>query len=62
VSLSGILKGKEKGKEKQCFTKEDLATMFQQVYLDDPKGGFAGSGACDPRSFATFSFLQSASL
>jgi ATP-binding cassette subfamily D (ALD) long-chain fatty acid import protein len=39
VSLSGMLKGKGKGKEKQRFTKEDLAAVLQQVYLDDPKGG-----------------------
>ena len=39
VSLSGIPKGKGKGKEKQSFTKEDLTTVLQQVYLDDPKGG-----------------------
>ena len=39
VSLSGIPKGKGKGKEKQRFTKEDLTTVLQQVYLDDPNGG-----------------------
>ena len=39
VSLSGMLKGKGKGKEKQHFTKEDLAAVLQQVYLDDPNGG-----------------------
>jgi len=39
VSLSGMLKGKGRGKEKQRFTKEDLAAVLQQVYLDDPKGG-----------------------
>ena len=39
VSLSGMLKGKGKGKEKQRFTKEDLAAVLQQVYLDDPNGG-----------------------
>ena len=39
VSLSGMLKGKGKGKEKQHFTKEQLAAVLQQVYLDDPNGG-----------------------
>ena len=39
VSLAGMLKGKGKGKEKQHFSKEDLAAVLQQVYLDDPNGG-----------------------
>jgi ATP-binding cassette subfamily D (ALD) long-chain fatty acid import protein len=58
ISLSGMLKGKEK----QRFTEEGLAAVFQQAYLDDLKGGPAGSRACDPRSFVTFSFQASTSL